>query len=70
MEHPLTTWPPRCELCGELIGVYERLVHLIDDDPRETSRAADPHLSPAAGGAWYHAACYEPSPLDDLSARA
>jgi hypothetical protein len=49
---------PRCMDCGELIGVYEPLMHVIDDIPRRTSRAAEPDVGRSAGDC-YHAGCYE-----------
>jgi hypothetical protein len=54
---PLT----RCELCGEVIGVYEPMVCVGDDGVRRTSvlaeppRRADPEHS-------FHDACYAPTP--------
>jgi hypothetical protein len=48
----------RCRLCGDVIGVYEPLVHVLDDAARHTSRAADPGLY-RAGGAHYHVDCYD-----------
>ena len=59
------TMPPRCELCGEVIGVYEPLIYVHANGVHESSRAADPGLSAGASGSIYHAACYEPSPSDD-----
>jgi len=55
------TPPPRCELCGEVIGVYEPLIYVHAGGVRQSSRAADPVLSATASGSLYHAACYEPS---------
>jgi hypothetical protein len=68
-EH-FTTTPPRCQLCGEVIGVYEPLINLLAGGARESSRAADPGLSAATGGSLYHAACYEPSRADGVCADA
>jgi hypothetical protein len=65
-----TTTPPRCELCGEVIGVYEPLIYAHANGVRESSRAADPGLSASAAGSLYHAACYEPSPGVDVLADA
>ncbi len=50
------TWPPRCGICGEIMGVYEPLVCVINGVPRETSRAGDPLLARSAE-VCYHAAC-------------
>jgi hypothetical protein len=60
-----TTTPPRCELCGDVIGVYEPLIYVHASGLHQTSRAADPGLSAGASGSLYHAACYESSPGDD-----
>ncbi|HXR28478.1 MAG TPA: hypothetical protein VN772_02785 [Solirubrobacteraceae bacterium] len=49
---------PRCRRCGEIIGVYEPLVTLVEGRPWETSRLADPLAAALDGGA-YHRACYE-----------
>jgi hypothetical protein len=54
----LSTAPPRCENCGETVGVYEPLVHVLYGLPRETSRAAEPHLSHNLEGSYYHVACF------------
>lgn len=52
--------PPRCAHCGDVIGVYEPLVAIVDDGlVRETSRAAEPHLVLTARDAMYHSVCYE-----------
>jgi hypothetical protein len=50
---------PRCTYCGAVIGVYEPLVRVLDDDVLTTSRAAEPSLSSASPGLVYHAVCYE-----------
>jgi hypothetical protein len=47
----------RCELCGEVIGVYEPLVVCSGQHVRTTSRAAEPDLK-AGGSAHYHHDCY------------
>ncbi len=52
---------PRCAHCGEVLGVYEHLVHVIDDIPYETSRAAAPQTSPSTAGLLYHAGCFDRS---------
>jgi hypothetical protein len=56
----------RCRHCGEVIGVYEPLIVLIDGAARQSSLAAEPesHLAP---GEHYHAACY---PQRDTEASA
>lgn len=48
----------RCNFCGDVIGVYEPLMHVFGGTTRPTSRAADPGLSLAAGE-HYHLACYD-----------
>jgi hypothetical protein len=50
---------PRCRRCGEVIGVYEPLIHVVGGLSHRTSRAACPRLSANASEALYHAACYE-----------
>lgn len=45
-----------CDECGDVIGVYEPLVVVADDEALETSQAACPEV--AATGARYHRACY------------
>jgi len=40
----------RCEVCGEVIGVYEPLVVYDGDSGRTTSRAAEPDLRAGAAG--------------------
>jgi hypothetical protein len=49
---------PSCARCGDVIGVYERLVEVIGELPRHTSRAAEPEVC-TSGGACFHKACYE-----------
>lgn len=48
----------RCDHCGEVIGVYEPLVSLLDGCAYESSRALEP-ASSDQGGEYYHRACYE-----------
>jgi hypothetical protein len=48
---------PRCSECGDVIGVIERLVALIDGEAHATSIAAQPDIR-LARGALYHQACY------------
>lgn len=45
-----------CEVCGDVIGVYEPLVMRTVDDERATSRAAEPELR-ASDGAYFHREC-------------
>jgi hypothetical protein len=59
---------PRCELCGDVIGVYEPLIHAHGNGVRASSRAADPSLSVGTSGSLYHAACYESSAGVDVLA--
>ncbi len=47
---------PRCHRCGDLIGVYEPMILLVDGRARETSRAAEPDA--ATQGDHYHGSCY------------
>jgi hypothetical protein len=47
----------RCARCGEVIGVYEPLVALIDGRPLETSLLAELAPDPAAG-TLFHRACF------------
>lgn len=49
---------PRCHRCGDVIGVYDPLVHLAGQTARRTSRAAEPDIAHAAGRI-YHDACYQ-----------
>jgi len=48
----------RCRDCGDVVGVYEPLVHVFDEISRRTSIAAEPDVRRAAGDC-YHAGCYE-----------
>ena len=66
-EH-FTKTPPRCQLCGDVIGVYEPLIYVHADGALKSSRAADPNLEAAGARSLYHAACYERSAgVDDLA---
>ena len=49
---------PHCEWCGDVIGVYDPLVHVAGQTARQTSRAAEPDVA-GAGGRIYHDACYQ-----------
>lgn len=46
-----------CSGCGQVIGVYEPLVHVIAGVAHKTSRAADPHLAQSQADSCYHLAC-------------
>jgi hypothetical protein len=48
---------PRCSECGDVIGVIEPLIALIDGQPHATSIAAQPDIR-SARGALYHQPCY------------
>jgi hypothetical protein len=48
----------RCESCGELIGVYEPLVRVLDGRAHESSRLLEPQLT-GRNGECFHRACYE-----------
>jgi hypothetical protein len=59
----------RCAVCRDVIGVYEPLVHVLEDLAWRTSLAAEPGVA-SAGGEHYHADCYartrpEPQPGTD-----
>jgi hypothetical protein len=49
---------PRCEWCGDVIGVYDPLVHVDGQTARRTSRAVEPDVADL-GGRIYHDACYQ-----------
>jgi hypothetical protein len=55
----------RCRHCGEVIGVYEPLVMLVDGRARETSRALEPATDGRVGDC-YHRACYQRLNEDEL----
>ena len=57
---PVPWGRPRCAHCGDVIGVYERLVLVAGERAEQTSRAAQPSLSDGAPGLLFHAACYGP----------
>lgn len=50
--------PPRCDRCGDVIGVYDPLVHVAGETARRTSRAAEPDVVTIAGRV-YHDECYQ-----------
>ena len=47
-----------CLHCGQVIGVYEPLIRLVEGRAQETSRVLDPQVAEAEGHC-YHRACYE-----------
>lgn len=49
---------PLCARCGDVIGVYDPLVHVAGERARRTSRAAEPEILNVAGRI-YHDACYQ-----------
>lgn len=54
---PYTSEPPIvCERCGDVIGIYEPTI-VVDGEPRETSRAAEPELARLPGER-YHRDCF------------
>lgn len=48
---------PRCEHCGNVIGVYEPMVMRTGDRDRTVSRATEPGWRVATGEC-YHRACF------------
>lgn len=46
-----------CAHCGDVVGVYEPLVLVIDGEARATSWAAESRTD-ACAGVWYHEACH------------
>jgi hypothetical protein len=52
-----TNAPLRCDLCADVIGVYEPLIALIDGQVVETSLASHQDAGPLGEGC-YHRACY------------
>lgn len=46
-----------CDHCGEVIGVYEPIVVIVDGEAYETSRAAG-EATVARPGLRYHRDCY------------
>jgi hypothetical protein len=55
---PVPDGPPRCARCGDVIGVYEVLVHVVNRRPEKTSRAAQAGLTQGSPGLFYHFVCY------------
>jgi hypothetical protein len=57
---------PRCDLCGEIVGVYERAIIETQHGAHETSLAREPSLLRSDGAAvWYHGDCYLDVPMRD-----
>jgi hypothetical protein len=54
---PPPSQTPRCECCGDVIGVYEPMVMRTDDWARTVSWATEPGWRVAAGEC-YHRACF------------
>jgi hypothetical protein len=48
-----------CAYCGEVIGVYEPMVVVVDGEVRETSEAAGQTAAEVEDAIRYHRACYE-----------
>ena len=55
---PVPDGPPRCACCGDVIGVYEVLVRVVNGRPEKTSRAAQAGLTKSSPGRFYHFLCY------------
>lgn len=53
-----TNAPLRCDLCADVIGVYEPLIALVDGQVVETSLAARQDAG-LLGEGYYHRACYQ-----------
>jgi hypothetical protein len=64
---PFPAGAVRCAECGEPIGVYEPLVHVINGIAHRTSRAADPHIACSEVGLCYHLACHQGSTTEPLA---
>jgi hypothetical protein len=50
---------PLCNGCGEVIGVYEPMVRVVDGAAVRTSRAAQDETVENGRGPAYHLACYD-----------
>ena len=55
---------PRCDDCGDVIGVYEPMTIVDGTRIRETSLAAEPRLA-AHGDGSFHRDCFENSVAPD-----
>lgn len=55
---PVPDVQPHCSYCGDVLGVYEILVHVVNGCPEKTSRAAQPSLNRSSPGRLYHVLCY------------
>lgn len=51
------TLKPTCERCGDVIGVYEPMIVVVNGEVSESSRALDPSLIDASAER-YHRYCY------------
>ena len=49
-----------CQWCGDVIGVYEPRIVLVEGEAHETSSV----VKPSPEGDYYHAACYEQAYAD------
>ncbi len=67
-EEPEVRSAPLCAACGDVIGVYEPLVHVIDGVAHKTSRAAEPQLAQGQGDVLYHLACRDLGGADLVAA--
>jgi len=52
---------PLCERCGDVIGVYEPMIRVVDGSPVRTSRAAQDAARENGDGPAFHADCYDRS---------
>jgi hypothetical protein len=48
-----------CASCGEVIGVYEPMIVVVDGLARETSQAAEQEWAEVSEAVHYHRGCYE-----------
>jgi hypothetical protein len=48
----------RCTHCGDVIGVYEPLVVVADDEARRTSLAAEPDAATNPDATYFNGACH------------
>jgi len=68
-QEPEVQSAPLCAACGQVIGVYEPLVHVIDGVAHKTSRAAEPQLVQNQVDALYHLACRDLGGAELVAAR-